>query len=482
MRRALRFVAIVAALASATGADSPIDRIRVEAEASPRRVYAGQRVTLTYRLVTPAPRSEPAALQPSDVPIPPAPQAPAPTEAPMDDTALVIRDIRLVREPRFPNFWANEIQIDADASDPERTVFPLRQLRLFPLTAGRLQVDAAAFRMLVYPNTLETLDDGPQRIVREVDPLTVEVLPLPERGKPATFGGAVGRVSLSASCADDDARVGEALRIRIDVRGDGNLETTSPPFAPPLDGARAITPRRISVDLGLANATDPSHAVWVVDVVPERTGRLAIGPFAMDYFDPQTKRYETSRTDALSVVVLDREHVARPTLASVEAKSWPWWFWVAALALAALVPAAVVAVRARRRVQPSPNSDAAANAPEPRDPATMSQLRSRLKRAIVRAEEARRADDGRAVYACVLAGFTDLLTTLYDVQPGSLTRETLVEGLGARAVHRPLVDRAVALYDRCQEAGFSPSAVDADRAPIEEAIRLFEDLARASDA
>src|SRR5687768_15273746 len=105
MRSVFVYLAPAVLLATPVRADWP--GLRVEAEASLRRAYVGQRVTLTYTLARDA-----------------------------GPTGLVtpVRDVRLAAAPRFPDFWVNELQAD-DSSDMTAAAV-LRRYRLFPLVAG----------------------------------------------------------------------------------------------------------------------------------------------------------------------------------------------------------------------------------------------------------------------------------------------------------------------------------------------------------
>ena len=436
-------LALAAAFAGAARAEEP--GLRVEAEAAPRRAYVGQRVTLTYMLV----------------------REPGPT-----GLLRPVRDVRLVAAPRFPSFWVNELQTDDLQEPPAAAV--LRRFRLFPLAAGRLRVEPPTYGMVAYPTSLESLYTDPVDVAVEAEPAEVEVAPLPDAGRPGTFGGAVGRFAVSASVAAR-GRAGEIARVEVEVRGDGNLEATGAPRLDAVAGARVFEARRLSVDLGLESPTGVGRAVWTLDVIPERGGRLALGAVALDYFDPESGRYAVARSAPLAMEVADARpaaETARP--AAARGLGLTAWLGIAALAAAALALAAV-AVRAVRAgaAAPAPARDERA---ETAARADVARLRVRLAETLARAEAARREGDARAMHARLVEAVGDVMASLYGVAPSALSRAAIVERLSADGVAAPVVDRLARLYDHCLEAGYAPGAPGAEAAPVEAAARMLEAL------
>ena len=61
------------------------------------------------------------------------------------------------------------------------------------------------------------------------EPLTLELLRLPERDRPPGFAGAIGHFELEARAEPRDLVLGEALRLTVLVRGEGNLADFAPP-------------------------------------------------------------------------------------------------------------------------------------------------------------------------------------------------------------------------------------------------------------
>ena len=63
-------------------------------------------------------------------------------------------------------------------------------------------------------------------------PLTIEVLPIPEAGRPTPYYGAVGRFRIDAALDKDTVTVGSSVKLTVTVTGRGNFEFLR---LPPLD-------------------------------------------------------------------------------------------------------------------------------------------------------------------------------------------------------------------------------------------------------
>ena len=85
-----------------------------------------------------------------------------------------------------------------------------------------------------------------QSEVREVpvtvDAVPIEVLPLPEGGRPADFGGAIGQWKLDVTAKPTDVAVGDPITLTIKVSGSGNIDTVPMPKLGPLDGFKTYDP------------------------------------------------------------------------------------------------------------------------------------------------------------------------------------------------------------------------------------------------
>jgi hypothetical protein len=174
----------------------------------------------------------------------------------------------------------------------ERTLVPLRagelalpESRLHFAYATRFEDDFVHGR--VARDRSSAFVRGPGR------ELTIRALP--EEGRPAGFGGAVGRFTLRAAASAREVRVGESFRLELVIAGSGNLEHFP---APALDLAG------FHVN-GLIEELRGSERAITYDLEARQPDLAAIPPIALEYFDPDPPAgYRSARTPPIPLRVL----------------------------------------------------------------------------------------------------------------------------------------------------------------------------------
>ncbi len=144
-------------------------------------------------------------------------------------------------------------------------------------------------------------------VVREQRPLSIlpelhvpEVEPLPGRGRPAGFNGAVGQFELSASAAPSPVRVGDPIQLTIEIRGDGALRDLP---APPLASQTALnTDFRVPEELP-TGTFDNGVRRFQQTIRAKRADVTRIPPIELAYFDPAKVEYAVARTAPIPIEV-----------------------------------------------------------------------------------------------------------------------------------------------------------------------------------
>ena len=129
----------------------------------------------------------------------------------------------------------------------------------------------------------------------------VEVLALPEQGRPADFSGLVGTFALSARPSTTSLAVGETLTLEVTLEGDGVLAG----YALPAVQAEGF---RVYDDQPVVTATlDPdgyrAKAVYKRAWVPQTAGTHTLPALALSVFDPESGVYATLQTEPVEVTV-----------------------------------------------------------------------------------------------------------------------------------------------------------------------------------
>ena len=129
------------------------------------------------------------------------------------------------------------------------------------------------------------------------NPISLEVMPIPEAGRPSPYFAAVGRFSIEAALDRDRIRFGDSFKLTLTVRGQGNLEFLRMPELSSLNGFHKR---------GAAEAVrDENRVVVTYDLTPLSADVVQIPSIAWNYFDttPGVEAFIEVETKPLTVVV-----------------------------------------------------------------------------------------------------------------------------------------------------------------------------------
>lgn len=333
---------------------------------------------------------------------------------------------------------------------------------LFALEPGRLTISPARIECRLHA----VGSFAGESVAVPVPGASVDVAALPR--PPPGFTGLVGPVAAELRVEPREIALGASVRAVATVVGEGNLWEAAPPFSasePPDDAELFVEPPRLELVPG---ARLQLRRTFVYDVVPRRSGLLALGPWAVPYFDPASGRYAAARTDAPTVLVAEApapRPEAPPTPAGNAVPALPPDGGDPALALLAgalLVAGAVLLLRALRR-------PAAAGA------LPAARAASALRDALAAADAAARdGDPGREARSLALALRLAIEGHLASragaaISPGTAHART-AEELAARAGADPDAAAAAALLLELEAARFAPGAVAPGRERLHEAL------------
>jgi hypothetical protein len=267
--------------------------------------------------------------------------------------------------PAPAGFWVQELP------DPVTVVVRVRDGRpvesqnyrraYFPLSAGDFAFPPAH----LYYDVRRGFLSAPESRRLSSDSARLVVLPLPQEGRPANFGGAVGRLEARASLRPQRIAVGEATVLEVELQGHGNVKGLPQPVLPPLATADVFSPSQEShVEVINERVGGTKRFRWVV--VPQEPGELVIPPIEYSYFDPELRQYVRLQTEPLELVAEPRpgnvarvaaDTALRPLRPGRGAEPLAWVLsplFAAAQLLPLLFVGAVVVARRRRQQPPGP--------------------------------------------------------------------------------------------------------------------------------
>ena len=217
--------------------------------------------------------------------------------------------------PSFTGFWSQEVEAPTNIEFTRETyngkiydAAVLRRYILIPQQTGKLTIDPAELVCLVnvrvQARTGSIFDgffDDYQTIRKKVSSqaVTVNVSPLPA-GAPSSFGGGVGKFSISAKLSKDSLKAHEANSLTVTISGRGNVSLLeAPKVSFPLD--MEVYDTKIT-DKSAKGSLSGSKE-FEFPFIPRSAGNFTIEPIQYSYYDVDAGRYVTVQTQPLSLTV-----------------------------------------------------------------------------------------------------------------------------------------------------------------------------------
>lgn len=221
-----------------------------------------------------------------------------------------------IRFPDFKGFWVKEMPVPSPITftteayqGREYHVGVLRQYLLIPQKSGALSIDASeadiVYRVAEPSRSIFDSFFGSYRT--DVAHVTsgdrvVRVKELPG-GRPRSFGGGVGDLSMSSSFDYDSVMTNEALTYRIRVEGSGNLQLLDKPEVS-LGPTVEVFPPKVQDDYRISGGTQRGSVTYEYVLIPRAPGQFTIPSVEYSYFDLSEGAYKTLRTDSYAFEVL----------------------------------------------------------------------------------------------------------------------------------------------------------------------------------
>lgn len=129
---------------------------------------------------------------------------------------------------------------------------------------------------------------------------TLEVLPLPEEGRPANFSGLIGDFGFAAEATPTEVNVGDPITLTVTVTGPEYLDFVKLP--------NFLEQSRLTADFKVPDEMAAGEKKGKVKVFTQtiraRTARATeIPPLEFNYLDPSSGEYVVAKTDAIPLTV-----------------------------------------------------------------------------------------------------------------------------------------------------------------------------------
>ena len=188
----------------------------------------------------------------------------------------------------------------------------VRRVALLPRRAGRLDLGAATVEARVMAWGLATARGREwSSTILTTEPHTLEVLPLPEERRPASFRGHVGILEAVSWVDRNRAEVGEVVTLQVEVSVEGAEEALPDPEIDFPDGFEVFSEPGSGTDAAWFRPGLRGTRTYTYHLTATTPGTYLIPAVEMSYFDPETESYGTTRGHPFTVTVVPAGAEAR---------------------------------------------------------------------------------------------------------------------------------------------------------------------------
>jgi hypothetical protein len=242
-------------------------------------------------------------------------------------TKVNIRDV--MQYPSFEGFIREDLEMPILSGRPEFEAVNLggvpferaliARYATYPIKEGKLKIDGFSLRADYIPRNAATddlMEDPffqffsqvtPRTGTAKSDPITIEVLNLPEEGRGGMFTGGVGEFEVSAVVDQPQIKSNVPMTLKVTVQGKGNSSLIEFPKITWPSEFKNYETQGHSKALGQGM----TEKTFEVVLVPLTTGELTIPAIPFEFFNPTTRSYIQKKTNPIRINVIQGE--AAPT-------------------------------------------------------------------------------------------------------------------------------------------------------------------------
>jgi hypothetical protein len=194
--------------------------------------------------------------------------------------------LRRILIPREPGEYSLE-----SASVSSRVVTGYRQQR-----GGR---PGSLFNDRFFDDMFGRRQPVSKQFLTQSPPLQLKVLPLPDENRPQDFSGLVGQYSLAAEASPTEVNVGDPITLNIMVTGAEYLDNV---ILPSLKYQPGMEVFKVPEEIGQGEI-DGRVKIFTQTIRAKDPSITEIPAIRLDYFNPQTGAYETTRSNSIPLQV-----------------------------------------------------------------------------------------------------------------------------------------------------------------------------------
>lgn len=221
---------------------------------------------------------------------------------------------REIDTPKYADFWSQSIDnkgnfkiYEGKYQGEDYRYVILKTTVLYPQKTGELNIEPLTLDIPIDVRSNKRDFIGRFLMTRvnktvSAGNRTINVKPLPLKGKPDNFTGAVGKFDFSVTSNKTQLDANESFELNVKVSGNGNLKLFDIPKVVLPSSLEVYEPTRdenIRTQIsGMSGSVSDNYTV-----VPQFKGNYPIRPISFSYFDPKTETYKTITSEELFIDV-----------------------------------------------------------------------------------------------------------------------------------------------------------------------------------
>ena len=148
---------------------------------------------------------------------------------------------------------------------------------------------------------------GTRPISAAPDIASIDVLPIPSKGRPVDYRGAVGDYRMVTQASPTQVKSGDPITLKIGIQGTGPMELVQ---APPLNTLTELTRDFKVSDEPLAGIVDGDIKVFTTTIRPRTAGISEIPAIPLSFFNPDSAEFISIQSNPIPILVEKADELA----------------------------------------------------------------------------------------------------------------------------------------------------------------------------
>lgn len=412
--------------------------------------------------------------------------------------------LSIVKQPDFQGFFyskpqENSLKIGREVLDGQEYAYRgLDELVIIPSKAGtfkpgELEISTSVLYRTGGRNVFGQPNTALRELKTSVDFPSINVKPLPSKGRPQNFSGAVGNFKMDVDLSATEVNIDGSISLKIRIEGNGNIELCDLPkiefpsafevFDPEIKERSAVGP------YGMRGYKEIEYLL-----VPRYSGTYKLEPIQFSYFDPKKEKYFRLESEAYEININGGPQQAKAGNSKTPAgevseavdfinkdilfikttnSTWKkqghqflassaFWLILAALVLIAL---GLIAWWLRNRTEL-----------KNRDSLRVQRAGKLAQKKLRKAQKALKDGDAEAFYQELETALYGFFSDKWNVGTSAINKDYLQEQLKRSGAEEPQIKSILQLLEKSEMARYTGLKIDAAQQDFELATRLLTEI------